>query len=156
MGKHEGPEERAIGRVGTLGFALAPRKQFGIRRAKRVPNLLDIIHGKTKSLPKGGFGEPRGYANTHAACRQFEQRITAIGIKPIHQFRQHRRCTRAACAAQHVNDFRHRRCDNVLADVWPHQGNRFRCIADIVTTHTEQHRVKPFLRHGANCGGFYR
>ena len=120
MGKHEGPEERAIGGVGTLGFALAPRKQFGIRQAKRVPYLLDIIHGKTKSLPKGGFGEPRRYINTHAACRQFEQRITAIGIKPIHQFRQHRPRTRAACAAQHFDDFRHRRCDNVLADVWPH------------------------------------
>ena len=88
MREHEGPEKRAVGGVGTRGLALAPRKQLGIRRTKRVPDLFNIIHGQAKGLPKGGFGQPRRYANAHAACCQFQQRITAIGVQPVHQFRE--------------------------------------------------------------------
>ena len=100
VGEHEGAEKRAVGGIGSFGPPFAPGKKRGVRRAKRVPHLFDIIDGHAKGFPESGLGEPRRYAHPHTARCKLQQRVTAIGIQPVHQLRQHRRSARAAGAVQ--------------------------------------------------------
>ena len=150
MREHEGPEKRAVGGIGPFGPPFAPRKKLGVRRAKRVPHLLNIIDGHAKGLAESGLGKTRRYPHPHAARCKLQQRVATIGIQQVHQFRQHHRSARAARAIQQIDDFGHGGCDIAAAIVWPHQRDRFRRIANIIAAHAEQHGVETFLGHRAN------
>ena len=83
MRQHQRAEGRRGPDFGPWASAGKPGEQLGIRRAKPVPDLLDVGQRHFRPFGERGLGEPRRDADAERSGEELEQRPALGGIEPI-------------------------------------------------------------------------
>ena len=91
MGEHERPEHGHVADGRLLAAALGPVEQFGERRPKSVPHLLDRFDLEPERLGQRLLGEPGIDPDAKRAERQLEQREPARCVEMVEHRCKHAR-----------------------------------------------------------------
>ena len=158
MREHEGPKMRGVRQIGRRAAACGPAEQFGIGRGQRVPIFLNLLDCDIKRLRKGGLGQPRRYADAHAASRQLDQRIAALGVHPVEQAGQFlgRSSAGEGREARHHLGQRQIAVRRAVGRRGPQQAGGFRRIAHEIAAEAPQQRIDAFFHQRADGAGFDR